>query len=234
MGAADPSRQVADPLTPAEVLQRKRALWRTVRGIPARLQPVITFGMLTLGVCLGVLLGIGTGSPLTAFVASLVGALVLAVGQVWVQMYRETRAARELRALQDRWSIPVPDPETEALVTRIASDIAALPAQLRADFAPLVATVRECCTALAGAPADDRYLAMLRERAVLVRQVREEYDAVVASQHAREAMERFAGDTTGQDLALVAQMRDALAAVRAELGDAGPRDVADGSGEEAT
>lgn len=191
-----------------------------MRGVPTGRQQVITWGMLVLGVGLGVLVGMASGSPLAWFLTSLVGALALAVGEVWWQMHREARAARELRRLQDRWSVTVPDEETGELVTRILDDIAALPARLRADFAPLMATVRECCTALATARTGDRYLAMLRERAVLVRQVREEYDAVAAVQRDQEAVERFAGDTEGQDLAIVTQIRDALAAVRAELGDA--------------
>lgn len=217
------SRRVADPLAPAEVQQRKQQLWKVVRGIPQRPQQVLTAGLLVVGLSLGVLLGIAVGSPFLGFLAPLLLALVLPVGQVWGQMYREVRAARELRALQDRWTIVVPDPDTGALVSRIASDLAALPMPLRADFAPLMATVRECCAALTEAPGTDRYLAMLRERAALVGQVRREYDALAAAQRASTAMDRFAGDTTGRDLAIATQIRDALASVRAELGDAGPR-----------
>jgi hypothetical protein len=61
---------------------------------------------------------------------------------------------------------------------------------------------------------------MLRERAALVGQVRSEYDALVAAQRASAAMERFAGDTSGQDLVIATQIRDALASVRAELAEA--------------
>ena len=211
---------VTDPLIPADIEQRREALQGMAKRGSANSG---SLGMVCT-MLLAVIIGMGLGSltnPVFGVAGWAISAVALPFALGWWEASLEETARLDLRRIDARWLIAAPA-EASRPVQQIADDVRALPPQLRADFAPLVATVRECCTALATSPNDARYLRMIRDRAAVVGQVRAEYQAVEAGHRAKDAADRFAGDPTGQDLAVATQIRDALSAIRAGLLAAGP------------
>jgi hypothetical protein len=215
---------VTDPLMPVHVQKQRALLQQQIQRDPAEAgRRCVRFAM-GLGIAIGIALA-GLTAPLLALVGAgwvaavlgVAGWATVAVGTPfcigWREEGRNQAAHRDLRAIDAQWQIATP-PGASDLVHQIAADVRGLPQHMRADFAPLLTVVRECCSALVAAPSEEKYLSMIRDRATAVSQVRGEYEAVEARQRAEDAADRFAADPTGHDLVLANQMRDALAAIR--------------------
>lgn len=216
-----------NPLVPVEVTQREVMLKNRI--VRARSGPLPADGdqlAKRFGPQLGIslLMSFSLGLLVAPFAARqwLVVVTMFLVPVMWAvattmnmrAVRRDTADLRELRAASGFFA---PAGDAAKHVGVIVDGIAGLPVHLRADFAPMLETVQECCATLEAVPGDPTYLGMLAERATVVSQVRAESDALESIHRSREAADRFTGARDGDDLVIAAQLRDALAEVRSRV-----------------
>lgn len=218
-----------NPLVPVEVTQREVMLKNRI--VRARLGPLPADGdqlakrfgrqlgiSLLFSMCLAVPVAqFAAGSaPWLVVLALCLVPVMWAVGTTMNMraVRRDTADLRELRAASGFFA---PAGDAAKHVGVIVDGIAGLPVHLRADFAPMLETVQECCATLEAVPGDPTYLGMLAERAAAVSRVRAESDALEAIHRSRDADDRFTGARDGDDLVIAAQIRDALAEVRSRV-----------------